>query len=83
MSVNGLGAHIVPAESVCEDGNSMSTLCSYSYAVPTFNAASGTLDAKVAAVNGIGQGRTCSPSLALDNIGRSNTHTYTLPANNY
>ena len=72
VSVNGLGAHVVPATSVCADENSQ-TPCFYSYPMPSFNvpmtsARNEALNGKVAAVNEIGQGRTCSPS--LNNIGR-------------
>jgi hypothetical protein len=72
VSVEGFGAHIVPAESVCVEpgaGGRVSQMsCSYSYPVPqsfkTMTAgARGTLpDGQVAAVNEIGQGRTCSPT---------------------
>lgn len=72
VSVNRLGAHIVPAEGVCVEGNSPMP-CSYSYPVPSFKdmtTVMGTLlDGKVAALNEIGRGRTCSPSIS--NIGKT------------
>ncbi len=72
VSVNGIGAHIVPAKSVCIESNSQMP-CSYSYPVPSFkrtnpSAMGVPFDGNVAAVNEIGRGRTCSPS--INNIGK-------------
>ena len=72
VSVNGLGTHIVPAEGVCVESNSPMP-CSYSYPVPSFKAMTSAMDAlldgNVAALNEIGRGRTCSPSIS--NIGKT------------
>lgn len=76
VSVNGLGAHIIPAGSVCmepaPEGPDPQMSCSYSYPVPrdqNFMIRSMNRNTlQVAAVNEIGRGRTCSPSLG--NIGK-------------
>lgn len=74
VSVNGIGTHIVPVEGVCSESTNSQMPCSYSYPVPSFKASPGAggvlFDGNVAAVNEIGRGRTCSPSLIGNNIGK-------------
>ena len=77
VSVNGLGAHIIPAESVCmepsPEGPDSQMSCSYSYPVPrdqqNFMVNSMNRNTlQVAAVNEIGRGRTCSPNIGKISI---------------
>ena len=66
VSVDRLGTHSVPADSVCP--SMAGTTCTYSYPVPSFSLPSGRLDGHVAAKNGIGLGQNCSLPSAV-NIG--------------
>ena len=73
VSVDGLGAHILPAERVCTENSSSHLPCSYSYPVPSFKAGTSlealTAVGNVAALNQIGQGKACMP--LLNNIGKN------------
>ena len=60
VSVDGLGTHSVPADSVCPSMSSAT--CSYSYPVPSFSLTSGSLGGRVAAESEVGRGQMCSPS---------------------
>ena len=57
VSVEGLGTHSVPVESVCSANNGF---CSYSYPVTSFILPRGRASTHVAARNELGLGRQCS-----------------------